>query len=80
MMSGFGMGLGGFGFLLMAVFWIAIIAAAIWLLSNLFPKSSASQSPGKTAESAVDILKRRYAHGEIGREEYEAILKDLERA
>ena len=80
MMSGFGMGFGGFGFLLMAVFWIAIIAAAIWLLSNLFPKSSASQLPGNTAESAVDILKRRYAQGEIGPEEYEAILKDLKRA
>jgi putative membrane protein len=78
MMGGFGMGFGGFGFLLMAVFWIAVIAAALWLLGNLFPKNSHSQSPGDISESAVDILKRRYARGEISKAEYETMRHDLE--
>jgi putative membrane protein len=78
MMGGFGMGFGGFGFLLMAVFWIVIIAAALWLLGNLFPKNSHSQLPSSTGESAVDILKRRYARGEISKAEYETMRHDLE--
>lgn len=78
MMNGFGMGFGGFGFLFMAIFWIVIIAAAIWLLSNLFPRDSASRPPQGTPDSAVDILKRRYARGEVTKEEYAAMRHDLE--
>lgn len=78
MMNGFGMGFGGFGFLFMAIFWIVIIAAAIWLLSNLFPRSSTTRPPQDTPESVVDILKRRYARGEINKEEYETMRHDLE--
>lgn len=77
MMTGFGMGFGGFGFLMMAIFWIAIIAAAVWLFSNLFPQSKQSQS-GDTTETAVTILKKRYARGEISKEEFETMRHDLE--
>jgi putative membrane protein len=75
MMTGFGMGLGGF--LLTVVFWIVIIAAAIWLLSSLFPRNSTTRPQGNS-ESAVDVLKTRFARGEIGKEEFEAIRRDLE--
>jgi putative membrane protein len=78
MMGGFGMGFGGFGFLLMAVFWIVIVVAAIWLVGNLFPRSDRGQSPANAPESAVDIVKRRYARGEISKDEFEAIRHSLE--
>lgn len=77
MMTGFGMGFGWFGFLMMAVFWMAVIAAAIWLFNNLFPQNRQSTN-GNEPETAVTILKKRYARGEMNKEEYEAIRHDLE--
>ena len=71
MMTGFGMGFGGFGFLLIALFWIVIIAAAIWLLGSLFPRDKTSNPHTGSPESAIAILKKRYARGEISKEEFE---------
>jgi putative membrane protein len=79
MMTGFGMGFGWFGLVVMAVFWIAIIAAALWIFSNLFPQNKQTTS-GDTPETAVTILKKRYARGEISREDFEAIRHDLEQS
>jgi putative membrane protein len=79
MMTGFGMGFGGFGFILMVLFWIVIIGAGIWLLSNIFPKNNASsQSGGAGSEPAIEILRRRYAQGELTKEEYESMRYDVE--
>lgn len=79
MMTGFGMGFGGFGFIFMALFWLVVIGLGIWLLSNLFPRNKASsQSRESGSESAVEILRRRYAQGELTKEEYESIRYDLE--
>jgi len=33
---------------------------------------------GESGENAVDILKKRYARGEITKEEFESMKKDLE--
>jgi putative membrane protein len=62
----------------MAIFWIVIVVAAIWLVGNLFPRSNGVQPPANAPESAVDILKRRYARGEISEAEYESMRHDLE--
>ena len=83
MMTGFGMWLsgmaaGGFGFLLMAIFWIGIIAAAIWLLGNLFPKTNVTDTTNGTPETAVSILQKRYARGEIDKEQFEQMRHELE--
>ncbi len=78
MMNGFGMGFGGFGFLLMAIFWIVILVAVVWFVGRLFPRSNSGQSTGNSPESAVDIAKQRYARGEISKDEFEAMRHDLE--
>ena len=36
------------------------------------------QGTGRETESSLDILKRRYAKGEITKDEYEQIKRDLE--
>lgn len=78
MMTGWGMGFGGLGFVFMAIFWIVIIAAAVWLLGNLFPRQDAARPSGNATADAIEILKRRYARGELTKEAFEEMRHDLE--
>ena len=78
--GGGGMGLGGGGLLgglLMLLFWGVLIVAAVvgvrWLWDQGRPP--AGRGPG---ESALEGLRRRYARGEIEREEFETKRRDLE--
>ena len=53
------------------IFWIIVIAVIIWLLkerklSNLFNK-----------KNAEEIIKERYAKGEINKKEFESMKKEL---
>ena len=80
MMNGFGMGFGGFGFLLMAIFWIGILVAVFWFVGNLFPRSNSGPPTANLPESADDIVKRRYARGEISKDELELMRHNLEQS
>lgn len=72
---GYGMGAHAVGWLFMLLFWILIIivtvAAVRWLTGT-------STRYGKSHQSAVDILRERYARGEIDREEFHQRKRDLE--
>lgn len=64
-------GFGFFGFISMLAWWILIIAALIafvrWLLGY---RSREEKSP-------TEILKERYAHGEIDKKEFEEKKREL---
>lgn len=69
------------GFLVMAIwmvfFWAVVIGGVILLVVWL---SGQRQPPGVAPpEDPREIVRRRYARGEIDREEYERLLRDLER-
>jgi putative membrane protein len=68
MMDGYGMmaGMGWLGIVTMVLFWIGIVALVVWGLSNLSPRSQLRSEP-----DALEILRRRFAGGEISREEFE---------
>ncbi len=73
-----GMGFGLFGLLLMLLAWGLLIALAVWLISALFPRTDKrSTSSLDESLSAREILERRYARGEINREQYELMKQDL---
>jgi putative membrane protein len=75
-MWGIGMGLGGG--LVMVLFWGALIVGAMWLARGLFPNGQhSSASTTRPDASAEDILKQRYARGEISQEQYDQIRRDL---
>ena len=65
-----------FGPILMIIFWIAIILAIIFLIRWLVVSARGSHSC-KSEDSALEILKKRYARGEISKEEFEEKKKDL---
>ncbi len=64
---GWGMG----GWLFMLLFWGAVIAFIVFLARRM-------GGSGPRNESAMDILKKRYAKGEITKDEYESMKKDIE--
>ena len=72
MMGGFGIGW------LMPLLWVLLAGAIVWAVigSSRGLASSESQSYTK-AGSALEVLKDRYARGEIGKEEYEEKRKGL---
>jgi putative membrane protein len=56
------------------LFWILVILGAIVLVKWLLEKDKKTSESG---ENPLEILKRRYARGEIDREEFEQKKRDL---
>jgi len=80
MMMGLGMGSGLFGLILMLLFWGGLIALAVWLVRSLFPQGARSPGqPGYREMNAREILDRRFARGEIDREEYDLMRETISR-
>ncbi|MDI6777720.1 MAG: SHOCT domain-containing protein [Patescibacteria group bacterium] len=79
MMWGFGnnpmgWGFGLFGLIFMLLFWILIVAGIVILIKWLVSQSHGTHGHEKPP---LDILKERYAKGELNKEEFEAKKKDL---
>jgi putative membrane protein len=76
MMGGWGMG--WFGMIFMIIFWGLIIVGLVslirWLVQNT---SSKGQTGVRTGSNAMYILKERYAKGEISRDEFESMKRDI---
>lgn len=87
MMDGWGDGMGGGGWgagewtmlVLGVVFVVAVLVGIVYLLRGLADGGAAAGTPAAPAhqDSPEDILKRRYAAGEIDKDEFESRLRDL---
>ncbi len=76
MMTGFSMGFGVVGLLLMLLFWGGLIFGAVWIVRTVFQTTSSTRMV--QVHNAGDILDQRYARGELTRDQYEGIRQDLE--
>ncbi len=80
MMGGFGFGGGTmlFGGLIMLVFWALIIGGAVWLVATLARGGQGVLLPNAASRAVPqEILKTRYAKGDITKEQYDALRRDL---
>ena len=76
---GFGGGSFGGGYLGMfigIIFWILIIAGVVWLVIKLTKNNQNNQDH---KHDPLEILKARYAKGEIDKKEFEDMNKELEK-
>ena len=70
-----------FGGLMMLLFWGGLLTIVFFILRAVLrsgKRDSGRDSPDYRSENSLEILKQRYARGEISREEYMSIRKDLE--
>jgi len=59
------------------IFWIVVIIGVIYLIKWLSASSKQGGTETKKEDTALDILRERYAKGEINREEFEEKKKIL---
>lgn len=74
-------GMGGFGGFFMVIFWIVVIIGAVYLIKFLMQNTQNKGDPSDRGRSGnpqpIDILKERYAKGEIDKKEFEEKKRDL---
>jgi len=71
--AGYGYGMGPGMFVFMLIFLVLVIAGIVLLVRYLSPHARS-----KPADDALEVLRRRYARGEIQKAEFEEKRKDLE--
>jgi len=62
----------GFGWMFMMLMWVLVIAGVVALIKWLGSSST------QRGETPLEILKTRYARGEINKEEYERMRRELQ--
>jgi putative membrane protein len=84
-MMGYGAGLGfGFGGLLMMLGWVllvvGLVVVAAWAIGKVGNSGPAStgDAPRAASSDAVEVLRLRFARGEMTAEEYQAAKQTLE--
>lgn len=69
------MGLMMFG---MIFFWVALILAAVWFVGLLFQNGTSRSIPSQDQMTPAQVLDLCYSRGEINREQYQQIIKDMQ--
>lgn len=77
MMSGFWGGFGTIWMILNFIFFALIIAGIVILIVWIVKRISLTEPKELKKEGAIEILKERYAKGELTKKEFEDMKKDL---
>jgi putative membrane protein len=70
-------GMGWFGGIFMIVFWILLLVGLVFVIRWLIQTTGKKGNGGQNGSRAMEILKERYARGEIDRAQFEAMKRDL---
>jgi putative membrane protein len=76
-MAGIGL---GFGWIFMLIVWVLVIGVIVFLVRGVSGHGCGHLRDEKKPreKTAVDILKERYAKGEISKDDFEKMKKDVE--
>ncbi len=72
----YGYGFPWMGGIIMMLFWVLILVAVVWGVVHLARNAGQSQAIPRN-EAPLDVLKRRYAAGEITKEQFEEMKRTL---
>ncbi len=64
-----------FGWFMMVVFWVLVVAGAVAVIRWASARGTASRTG--SPETPVEILRRRYAAGELTKEQFEAMKRNV---
>jgi len=67
----------GFGGIFMIIFWVLVIVGAVYLVKSL---AGGASSGKEKMESPEEVLKKRFARGEMSKEDFEAAMKVLKKS
>jgi putative membrane protein len=70
-------GMGWFGGIFMIVFWILILVGLVFLIRWLVQATGKKENGTPRGSRAMEILKERYARGEIDKAQFEDMKRDL---
>lgn len=74
-----GLGAWGWAFMLLhAALWVGIVVLGVYLVARVLRRAGVGTAPGR-AETPLEILRRRYAAGEISSEDYQRMKDELKR-
>ena len=77
MMGGWGMG--WLSMVFMIILWVLVIVGLVFLIKWVIQTTKGEKTiVGASSTRATDILKERYARGEINKEEFEKMKRDLQ--
>jgi putative membrane protein len=64
----------GFGWIFMILFWALLVLGVVGLARWIFPTA---RSAAGSSHQPLDIVRERYARGDINRDQYEQMRRDL---
>ena len=70
------------GWIFMVLWWVIVIAVIVWVIRAIFGRGRGRWNyyhDGNGGKGPLEILKERYAKGEVDKSEYEEKKKDLEK-
>jgi putative membrane protein len=72
-----GPGMMGGGGIFMIVFWILVLVALVFFIKWLIQSTGSGRAGGGSSNRALEILKERYARGDIDNSEFETMKTNL---
>jgi len=76
-MMGSDLGMGWFGMIFMLAFWVLVVIVLIFLVKWLIQATSGKKATPTISNRGLEILKERYARGEIDKAEFDSKKRDL---